>query len=465
MRVTLAIALTCLLGIGDLQAQTKAVPHVAADIQISLAPVAKGVTGSVVNVLGTVHEPGERNPYKAAFHERYFAGEKGKRVPRSLGSGVMLDASGLIVTNNHVVEELSEIRVRLADRREFSAKAILRDPRTDLAVLKLEGEGPFEALPMRSADDIEVGDLVVAVGYPMGLAQTVTQGIVSGLARTEVDTSDSQFFIQTDAAINPGNSGGALVDVRGRLLGINTAIFSLSGGSDGVGFAIPADLVRVALDAARSGRAVMPRPWLGARVRAAETGKDAKARGVLIRSVVPGGPAAASGLRQGDTILAVDGRTVDSPEALNYRLWLKGVAGTVPVEVQRGAETLIMSLGLSVAPEARPRAVLKIDGRSPLTGVTVANSSPAVADEVGVQLDREAVIITEVNRVSPAHRLGFRRGDLLLAVDGEEMRGSQELQRVLRQKSGSRTLTLRRDGRTFTRTYPLDRPEAVASAE
>jgi S1-C subfamily serine protease len=462
MRAVLIVLAASFLGAGAAEAQTKTVPDGWADVQLSLAPLARRVSSAVVNVLGVSEESRQRNPYKAAFYERYFAGAKSRSVPRSLGSGVMLDPSGLLVTNNHVIEDLAEIRIRLADRRELSATAILRDPRADIAILKVEGEGPFEALPMQSSDELEVGDLVVAVGHPMGLGQTITRGIVSGLARTEVDTTDTQSFIQTDAAINPGNSGGALVDVRGRLVGINTAIFSLSGGSDGVGFAIPADLVRVALDAARNGQAVMRRPWLGARL---QSGGAFGASGAFVRSVAVDGPAAAAGLREGDVIVAVEGRPIDSPEALNYRLWLKGVEGTVPVTVQRGTATLIVPLPLAAAPEARPRELVKIGGASPLSGATVANGSPAVADELGVRLDPLVVVLTEVSRGSRAHRLGFRRGDAILRVDGKDVRSSHELERLLRLTSGPRTLTLKRDGRSFTKAYSRDLPTALASGE
>ncbi|HEY0353336.1 MAG TPA: trypsin-like peptidase domain-containing protein, partial [Enterovirga sp.] len=247
--IALASILLLPVGVG---AQTRTAPESRPQVQLSFAPVAKVAAPSVVNVYGARVEKTRRNAVAEEFFRRFFGDGMGgpprDRVQRSLGSGVIVDSSGLVVTNHHVIENMTEVRVALTDKREFEAEIVLRDPRADLAVLRLKGTGPFPPLPIGDSEGLEVGDLVLAIGNPFGVGQTVTQGIVSALARTHIGAADYGFFIQTDAAINPGNSGGALVDMSGRLVGINSAIFSQSGGSVGIGFAIPSSMVRAVVE-------------------------------------------------------------------------------------------------------------------------------------------------------------------------------------------------------------------------
>src|SRR5215468_4702385 len=265
-------------------------------------------------------------------------------MQRSLGSGVIVDASGLVVTNVHVIEGADQVKVSLADKREFEAEIVLKDSRTDLAVLRVkDGRERFAAIDVGNSDELQVGDVVLAIGNPFGVGQTVTHGIVSALARTQVGITDYQFFIQTDAAINPGNSGGALVDMTGRLAGINTAIFSRSGGSQGIGFAIPANMVRVVVASAKSGGKAVKRPWLGARLQAvtpdiAESLGLRSPTGALVASVVPNGPAARAGLKASDLIVAIEGQTVDDPNAFDYRLSTRPLGGAAQIDVQRGGK-------------------------------------------------------------------------------------------------------------------------------
>src|SRR6201996_1031925 len=222
----------------------------------------------------------------------------------------MVDPSGLVVTNNHVIEGADQVKVSLSDKREFEAEIVLKDARTDLAVLRLKNvKEKFPTLDLANSDDLQVGDVVLAIGNPFGVGQTVTHGIVSALARTQVGITDYQFFIQTDAAINPGNSGGPLVDMTGKLVGLNTAIFSRSGGSQGIGFAIPANMVRVVVSAARSGGTTVKRPWLGAKLQEvtpeiAETLGIPRPTGALVANVTPGSPAARGGLKLSDLIVS-----------------------------------------------------------------------------------------------------------------------------------------------------------------
>src|ERR1700758_228054 len=252
-------------------AQERRVPSSAAELRLSYAPIVQRVQPAVVNVYAAKvvqnHNPLLDDP----IFRRFFGvpGQQPEQMQRSLGSGVMVDASGLVVTNNHVIEGADQVKVSLADKREYEAEIVLKDSRTDLAVLRLkDSHEKFPTLDFANSDELQVGDVVLAIGNPFGVGQTVTHGIISALARTQVGITDYQFFIQTDAAINPGNSGGALVDITGKLAGINTAIFSRSGGSQGIGFAIPANMVRVVVASARSGGTTVRRPWLGAKLQA-----------------------------------------------------------------------------------------------------------------------------------------------------------------------------------------------------
>src|SRR5246127_2949054 len=250
------------------------VPSSANELRLSYAPVVRRAAPAVVNVYAA-KTVAVRNPlFDDPIFRRFFGGPgapggSGDQVQRSLGSGVLVDASGLVVTNNHVIEGADQMKVSLADKREFEAEMVLKDTRSDLAVLRLKAPGErFPVIEFSDSDSLQVGDVVLAIGNPFAVGQTVTHGIVSAVARTQVGITDYQFFIQTDAAINPGNSGGALVDLNGRLVGINTAIFSRSGGSQGIGFAIPVNMVRGVIASAQGGSSVVRRPWLGAKLQA-----------------------------------------------------------------------------------------------------------------------------------------------------------------------------------------------------
>ena len=291
-------------------AQT-AVPQSAAQIKLSFAPIVKEAAPAVVNVYARrVVAQRQVSPFfNDPFFRRFFGDQGGfgaprQRVERSLGSGVIISSDGIIITNHHVIKDADEVRVALADRREFDCDIVLDDERTDLAVLRIkDGSGDFPHLKFGDSDKLEVGDIVLAIGNPFGVGQTVTQGIVSAVARTHVGVSDYQFFIQTDASINPGNSGGALVDMSGNLVGINSAIYSRSGGSNGIGFAIPVNMVKLIADAARHGGTVR-RPWIGASMQAVTAdiaegmGLD-RPRGVLVTRIAKASPAAKAGLKVG----------------------------------------------------------------------------------------------------------------------------------------------------------------------
>jgi Do/DeqQ family serine protease len=376
------------------------------------------------------------------FFRQFFGGVPRRQVERSLGSGVIVDPAGLIVTNFHVIRGASQVKVALSDKREFDADIVLRDQRSDLAVLRIKGAHErFPTLEFGDSDKLQVGDVVLAIGDPFGVGQTVTHGIVSALARTQVGSSDYQFFIQTDAPINPGNSGGALVDMTGHLIGINSAIASSSGGSEGIGFAIPANLVRVVVASAESGSTAVKRPWLGAKLQevtpdiADSLGLKAPS-GALVASVAAGSPAARAGIKTGDLLVSVDGVAVEDPNAFDYRFATKPLNGTAQIGVIRQGRQMTVSVALQPLPET-PRDEVSISARSPFAGATVANLSPALADELRLDTQAQGVVITAVADGSTAQSIGFRPGDIVVNVNNEKIARSADLERIA--KSGSRS--------------------------
>ncbi|RME61952.1 MAG: Do family serine endopeptidase, partial [Alphaproteobacteria bacterium] len=379
------------------------VPRTDADVKLSFAPVVKETSPAVVNIYTQKTVRRRASPFAGdPFFERFFGGGLSReQVMRSLGSGVIVREGGIVVTNFHVAGDADEIRVVLADRREFAAELILADQQTDLAVLRIKAEGErFPTIALGDSDVLEVGDVVLAIGNPFGVGQTVTSGIVSALARTGVGVSDYQYFIQTDAAINPGNSGGALIDSQGRLIGINTAIFSQTGSSIGIGFAIPVNMVRFVLHAAENGGKLV-RPWIGIGGQtvtsdiAASLGL-ARPTGMLIDNVEAGSAAAAAGLRAGDIIVSVKGREVGDAESVKYRLSTEPLGTSVPVEILRQGVRQRVMLKMLPPPEDVPRNVTTLEGETVLAGVTVGNLSPAFAQELGLPLSSRGVVVVAV---------------------------------------------------------------------
>src|SRR5580658_286584 len=374
IRLALVLVFALMHGLAFAETAARVAPQNPGEVRLSFAPVVKKARPAVVNVYASRVETMPRNPlFDDPIFRQFFSGDSDSRVSKSLGSGVIVDPSGLVVTNYHVIEGMTEVKVALSDKREFEAQIVLRDPRTDLAVLRLKGGGNFPVLELGDSDALEVGDFVIAIGDPFGVGQTVTQGIVSALARTQVGISDYGFFIQTDAAINPGNSGGALVDLDGKLVGINSAIYSRSGGSMGIGFAIPVNMVRSVIAAARQGGATVRRPWLGATLQsltkdiADNLGID-RPVGAVVASVAENGPAAEAGLKRGDVITAVDGHEVDDGGGVGFRLGVKPLGGTAKLGVLRAGKTIDVSLHLVAAPRVPPRDALTIHSRSPFEG-------------------------------------------------------------------------------------------------
>ncbi len=422
-------------------AETKVTPGSRTEIQMSFAPLVKKAAPAVVNIYTkkVVRTRQYGTLFDDPFFRQFFGEGFGFNVPRqreriqnSLGSGVIVRADGLIVTNHHVIEGADEITIVLPDRREFEAKVIADDKLTDLALLRVEAkDGPLPYLELRDSDDLEVGDLVLAIGNPFGVGQTVTSGIVSAMARTHVGISDMGFFIQTDAAINPGNSGGALISVDGQLVGINTAIFSKSGGSHGIGFAIPSNMIRAVLAGLRDDGTLV-RAWLGAWGQAV-TNEIAgslglkRPGGVLINEVYPNGPAALAKMKVGDVVLAIDGHEVGDPGALRFRIATLPIDHVAKLTVWRRENKIDLAVKLVPPPEVPARDERILDGEQPMAGSAVANMSPALAEELGFERQVSGVMILRIRRGSPADRFGFEPGDLVREINDTEISSVAEL--------------------------------------
>jgi Do/DeqQ family serine protease len=447
-------------------AQQRAVPSTAGDVRLSYAPVAKTVSPAVVNVYASRVVPQQRvrgfpfeDPLLQEFFGRQQQSAPRERLQRSLGSGVVVSAEGLIVTNNHVIEGMTDVRVSLADQREFDVDVVLTDPHSDIAVLRVrDGKGSFPVLPLADSEDIEVGDIVLAVGNPFGLGQTVTQGILSAVRRVQNEGGDMSVYLQTDAAINQGNSGGALVDMKGQLVGINTAIFSKSGGSDGIGFAVPTPIVRLVLDAAKRGDKSVRRPWLGAELQTvtreiAESLELDRPIGALVAELDPGSPAAAGGLKAGDLVTAIDGRPVEDPMALTYQLTIRPIGSQARLAYLRDGREMTATVKVVSAPESVPRDEQVLGGQGPLSGAKVVNLSPAVSEEMGLRGPARGVVVTDIARGSIAGRVGFARGDRVLAVNDEEVVDVKTLAAL--NSAGARfwKVTIQRNGQVLTQVF------------
>lgn len=447
MRLTMVAVLVGVSAMPAL-AQRKIPPPSREAAQFSFAPVVKKAAPAVVNIY--VRGQVQTSPFgDDPFFRRFFGTQE--RMQSSLGSGVIVAPDGIVVTNTHVVKVggRAEIKVVLADKREFDARVLAADEKTDIAVLKLEGAERLTTIEFDDSDSLEVGDMVLAIGNPFGVGQTVTQGIISALARSDIGQSDAQIFIQTDAAINPGNSGGALVDMNGRLVGINTAIYSKSGGSMGIGFAIPSNLVRVVVDSAISGKK-FERPWLGAKLEpltrdVADALGIERAAGAVVTKVTSKGPAEAAGLEVGDVIVMVDGTDVADARAVYYRLTTRGTGNLTRFDVIRKGRRVPVNIALTAAPKAGKDDVRNLSGVHPLDGARVSNIVGATADELGID-DDEGVVILSVRSNSGAANIGFKAGDVITDVLQTPIDTVQTLERVLKERQRNWQITLKRQG-------------------
>jgi len=423
---------------GQAEEGVRVAPQDTRQVQLSFAPLVKKASPAVVNIYAE-RRVEARSPFAGdPFFDQFFGRRnRPSRMQSSLGSGVIIDPSGLVVTNYHVIRDAQDIKIVLADGREWSGYVSLQDEATDIAIIQiLESGVSFPALELGDSDEVEVGDLVLAIGNPFGVGQTVTSGIVSAQARTRVGISDNDFFIQTDAAINPGNSGGALVGMDGALIGINTAIYSRSGGSVGIGFAIPSNLVRAVVETVRRGESHFEQPYLGASFQTitpeVAAGLEMKLPlGALVTNVAMGSPAAKAGIEVGDVILKADDVEIENPDALGYRLLTTGIGKTVNLEILRGYDHLETQVTLIGVPdEVRGNPVWIDDGNSPFLVAELVDLTDYNSRSFRLPVATRGVVIRNIEAGTKAAAY-FQTGDIIRVVNGVAVNKVADLQRVL----------------------------------
>lgn len=438
------------------------VPQSHAQISLSFAPLVKQVTPAVVNIYTQKMVRQRVSPmFNDPFFRQFFGdgmpqGMSRERMENSLGSGVMVRSDGVIVTSRHVIADADQIRVVLSDRREFDAKIVMSDEHSDLAILRIDTKGEvFPYLELKDSDESQVGDLVLAIGNPFGVGQTVTMGIISALTHKSVGSSDLGYFIQTDAAINPGNSGGALVTMDGKLTGINAAIYSRDGGNMGIGFAVPSNMVRLMLSAVTQGKDKITHPWVG--IEGQGVTQDialslglTQPMGFLVKSLYPSSPATKAGLKSGDVIVSVDGRDVEDPEAFHYRITALPVGSTAEFGIVRQGQKSMLHVEMIAPPEDPPRHETLVSGRNPVAGAKIANLSPAVAEEIGLLGVQHGVVVTQVKDETLAARVGLQPGDIIASINGKKMTSVGDVTEVLREQPNGWRLILRRGGNDLT---------------
>lgn len=453
MRGVLLTVLAVLLLSGPVAAEIRP-PTSQQEIAISFSPVVKAAAPAVVNIYASRVVAERVSPFAGdPFFDQFFQdfGQVQPRVQNSLGSGVIVSPEGIVVSNYHVVGQATEIRVVLNDRREYAAEVILGDEESDLAILRMTDARDLPALAFRDSDSIEVGDLVLAIGNPFGVGQTVSSGIVSGLARSSVGQGRG-YFIQTDAAINPGNSGGALVDMDGRLVGINTAILTRSGGSNGIGFAIPSNLVQTVVRQAENGAKRFLRPWAGVSGQAMDAamaealGLD-RPDGVVLSEIHPDSAFALAGLQAGDVVLTLDGAPTNTPQEMIFRLAARGIGETVTVGYLSKGKITSADVTLIGPPEIPPRAPVSITGNRALRGLSVSQINPAVQSELDLPTGQTGVAVTAVEDL--AARVGLQVGDIILGVNGRKIETTADLAAAAEDRSRRWTLDLLRQGRAI----------------
>ncbi|HBV54188.1 MAG TPA: serine protease [Rhodobacteraceae bacterium] len=446
----LILALVAAMTIGAAQAETR-VPSSSAEIALGFQPLVKQAAPAVVNIYARRVVEAQVSPFAS---DPFFAdlfrglGEVRPQVQNSLGSGVILTTDGLVVSNYHVVGQATDIRVVLNDRREFEARIVLGDQSADLAILKIEGASNLPALTLRDSDTVEVGELVLAIGNPFGVGQTVTSGIVSGLARSGgADGGGRGYFLQTDAAINPGNSGGALIDLNGALIGINTSILTRSGGSNGIGFAIPANLVSRFIEQSQAGHDRFTRPWAGMSGQsvdgdiAASLSLD-RPGGILISDIHPASPFKEAGFQSGDVILSVGGFPVNTAQEMIFRMTVEGLNAEAEVEYLRDGAVLSAFVKLMAAPDTPVRNRVEVGPDVPLAGLSVPNINPSVLADFNLPLNSVGVVVEDPGPIGA--RLGLAAGDVLLAINEQELRDTSQIERTLARTTRSLAIEIQR---------------------
>jgi len=425
---------------------------------LSIADVAERALPSVVNISLTKLSRMQAPHPVPFFFGPGFGPDGGERREQGMGSGVIVSADGFILTNNHVVSDARDIKVTLYDRREFDAEVVGTDPKSDVAVIRLKS-GPTDLRPIELGDSsaLRLGDVVLAIGNPFGVGQTVTMGIVSAKGRADVGIVDYEDFIQTDAAINPGNSGGALVDTQGRLVGINTAILSRSGGYQGIGFAIPTNMVSPIMESLKKYGKVT-RGWLGVSIQdvdqeLAQTMKLPTARGILIADVQAGSPAAQAGVRRGDVVVKVDGKDVSSTGEFRNAIASAGANRKVSLDLYRDGKPQVLSASLGESPSgpvAASPTPSGSQGREPsLDGLAVTELNTEARRAFGIDdAVAKGVVVKGVMPGTPAAQAGLRAGDVLLEVNRKPVSSVRELGELYAKSRGNVLLLIHRRGAT-----------------
>jgi len=406
--------------------------------------VLKPALPAVVNISSSkMVKPGQNQMspmFKDPFFRQFFGDQFGQTKPRtereqSLGSGVIVSSDGTIVTNNHVIDGASDIKVFLSDKREFKAKLIGTDPKTDIAVLKIDATN-LPTLPLGDSAQLQVGDLIFAIGDPFGVGETATMGIVSATGRGNLGIENYEDFIQTDAAINPGNSGGAMIDIHGNLVGINTAILSHgAGGNEGVGFAIPVSMFKPVMDQIMTHGKVV-RGYLGVHIQdvtpdlATAFGLK-QGGGVLIGDVSPDTPAAHAGLKKGDVILQINGEPIDARNQLQVQIAQMAPGTPVKLQIWRNGATQNVSLNLGELPETAEKEGPGETSGGALEGVEVQNLTPDISQELNLAPGTHGVVVTSVDPSSPAAAAGLSRGDVIQEVNHKPITSTGEFQQAL----------------------------------
>jgi serine protease Do len=459
LAMVLLVAVSPHLGFGR-DAQRLWMERGAGPAPVATAPapawveIARAVKPAVVNVSTRGMQ---KNPADADEFFRQFGGRAPRRMVRGLGSGFVINADGYILTNNHVVDGASDIRVKFSDGRELPARVVGRDDKTDLALIKVDATG-LPVIPIGDSSKLEVGEPVMAVGNPFGLEQTVTTGIVSATGRV-IGEGPYDDFIQTDASINPGNSGGPLINARGEAVGVNAAIVSGSGGSVGIGFAIPTNLAKpVITQLAQNGHVV--RGWLGVAIQPvtpdlAQSFGVGETSGALVSSVVGGSPAQHVGLRQGDVIVRYDGRVVGRASDLPRAVAETPVGREVPIEIVRDGKHITLNVKVARLEDKDEQAANTEPASTKQLGIAARSLTPALAQEMGVDATR-GVLVEDVEDGGRAQRAGITRGDVIVEVDHQPVTGVDALQAALkRHPAGKPVLMLvRREGQSLFLAVP-----------
>lgn len=446
------------------------VPRQIEETSRAFSEIVKAVSPSVVNISSTKTIKRQPTPFDDFFDFFYpFPDGRGKKwKEQSLGSGVIVSSDGYIVTNNHVVEQADEIKVTMIDKKTYRAKIIGADPKTDIAIIKIDAKGLPE-LRAGNSDNLQVGEFVLAIGNPFGLTHTVTMGIISAVGRADVGIADYENFIQTDAAINPGNSGGPLVNIKGEFIGINTAIFSKTGGYQGIGFAVPSNMVLLVKEQLiKEGK--VTRGWLGVTIQdispeiAAKFGLNT-AEGALVSDVAKGGPASKAGIMRGDIILEVDGKRISDVANLRNIIAQSKIGSHVQIKIFRPSQTggkeivltaVIMELQAENV-EAIPGSLQPPSlGDNALTGITVMEMNPAIAKQLGLDRDEKGVVVVKIEQGTSAEEAGIKKGDLIQEIDRNRVNNLDDFNKLVSRIKPDDTVLLfiNRSGRRFYVVLP-----------